>query len=57
LLKDLLRHTNEFQPQAAIAQQPARDAQRWVDESQRGLGQTAAGYDQLKEQHTELAET
>jgi transposase len=50
LLDDLLRRNDELRQQA-------EDAQRRVDELERVLDQTAADYKQLKDQHTELAET
>ncbi len=49
-LEDLLRSNDELRQQA-------QDAQRRIDELERVLDQTAADYDQLKEQNAELAET
>jgi transposase len=50
LFEDLLRSNDELRQQA-------QDAQRRIDELERVLDQTAADYDQLKEQNAELAET
>ena len=50
LLEDLLRRNAELRQQA-------EDAERRINELERVLDQTAADYDQLKQEHTELAET
>ena len=50
LLHDLLRRNDELRQQA-------EDAQRRVDELQRVLDETAADYNQLQQEHAELAET
>jgi Transposase C of IS166 homeodomain len=42
---------------AEAARQQAEDAQRRIDELERVLEQTAANYQQLQQQHDELAET
>jgi transposase len=50
LLDDLLCRNDELRQQAEAAR-------RRIDELERVLAQTAADYDQLKEEHAELAET
>src|SRR5262249_17541180 len=57
LLADLLRSHDALRRQAEAEQQRADDARRRIDELERILAATAAGYDHLKEEHAELLET
>jgi len=55
-LEQQLEHDSLHQ-QAEAARQQAEDARRRIDELERVLDQTAADYQQLQEEHDELAET
>src|SRR3984957_14636115 len=64
LLEDMLSRNDALRQQAETAGQRADDAQRRaddarrrIDELERVLGQTAAQYDPLKQDHAELEET
>ena len=52
-----LLEQDHWHQQAQAARQQAEDAQRRIDELERVLDQTAADYQQLQQQHDELAET
>jgi transposase len=52
-----LLEQDHLHQQAEAARQQAEDAQRRIDELERVLEQTAADYQQLQQQHDELAET
>ena len=52
-----LLEQDHWHQQAEAARQQAEDAQRRIDELERVLEQTAADYQQLQQQHDELAET
>ena len=52
-----LLEQDHWHQQAQAARQQAEDAQRRIDELERVLEQTAADYQQLQQQHDELAET